>query len=232
MKKFSLLFASFLAFPVAIFAGSFEGTVRINLGSPGKAPTEMEYLTKNNRARITIRSTSKKDKTNEVTQLVDYDKPEMIMLFPDKKSYMAMPMKGTLEAVGNAFGTKETVLEKTGEKEKILGYTCEKYLAKSPKNTSEMWITSDLGSFPGVNMAASKAVTGESWEKMFANKNVFPLRMITYDKKGKEESRWEVTEVRKESVPDSSVTPPADYQRMDMPDMGGMMKGIMKGLGR
>lgn len=232
MKKSSfILLASLLAFPAAILAAPFEGTVNINISTPGKTPTEMEFQAKKNRARVSIRS-AKKDKSNEVTQLVDYEKPEMITLIPDKKTYMAMPMKGAFEAVGNAFSTKDTVVEKTGETQKILGYTCEKYLAKSPKNTSEMWFTDDLGAFPGLNAPASKAIAGESWEKAFGSRDVFPMRMIAYDKKGKEESRWEVISVKKESVPDSAVNPPADYQRMDMPDIGGMMKGMMKGLGR
>jgi hypothetical protein len=47
-------------------------------------------------------------------------------------------------------------------------------------------------------------------------KKTFPLRSVEYDKSGKELTRAEVTEVKKEKLDDSEFVVPADYAHVPM----------------
>jgi|GEM_PF-5580068 len=127
-------------------------------------------------------------------------------------------------------------LEKTGETEKILGYTCEKYLLKTKDATSELWLTDGLGTFLGLGSGANpmggwhaKGATAQAWEKALAGKNMFPLRVVGLTGRGKGD-RMEVTEIKKESVPDSEFVPPDDFKKFELPPVADMLKGLMKGL--
>lgn len=84
-----------------------------------------------------------------------------------------------------------------------------------------------------------------AWERALEGKDMFPLRVIGYEKgkprseKGKsseksrgksaganESFRMEVTAIDKTPLPDSLFNPPAGYKKFDM---GGMMKGMIPG---
>ena len=65
---------------------------------------------------------------------------------------------------------------------------------------------------------------GQAWERALAGKELFPLRVVSLDKGGKQTFRMEATAIDRKSLPDSLFAPPAGYQKFDM---GGMMKGMM-----
>ena len=170
--------------------------------------------------------------------IMDYEKMEMVMLMPTEKMYMVTSMKSAVEnANSNAVQDPKFKFEKTGVTEKILGYTCEKYLMTSSDTNMEMWMTEELGTFMGMGnaMSGGRGARGQppqaqAWEKAIAGKNLFPMRMVGLDPKGKENFRWETVSVDKKSVPDSEFMPPAGFQKFEMPAMGDMMKGMMKGM--
>jgi hypothetical protein len=116
-----------------------------------------------------------------------------------------------------------------------------------------MWLAEGLGTFAGFSggknpMARGRAAPSPAWERALAGKDVFPLRVVGYEKgvlaKGKsadakaekakgseklnagEAFRLEVTAIDKSAQPDSLFSPPAGYQKFDM---GGMMKGLIPG---
>jgi hypothetical protein len=85
-----------------------------------------------------------------------------------------------------------------------------------------------------------------AWERALEGKDLFPLRVVGYEKgkprsekgksaekskgknaSGNESFRMEVTAIDKAPLPDTLFNPPAGYQKFDM---GGMMKGMMKGM--
>jgi hypothetical protein len=239
MKKiFSLLCAGILLVPAVVSAASnFEGSMKVQMISPSSKdkPMEMDYLVKGSKARVTTHL-SEKEKGGTMIMIMDYAKLESLMIMPEQKMVMVMPIKEAIEATTSKEAAN-TELEKTGEKEKILGYTCEKYRMKSPDAITEMWVTDELGAFAGMGAggmgaARSKNATMQAWEKALAGKNLFPLRIVGFNPAGKETFRMQWIAVKKESVPNSAFDVPEDYQKMDMSGMGGLMKGMMKGFGR
>lgn len=231
MKKFlpTLLFACALALPPALTAASFEGKVTMQMTGPTKEPIPMVFSIKEGFSRTDM--TMGQGMT--MALIMDQTKKESILLMPSMKMYKITPFAKTQEAVKGQVDKSEASLEKTGETEKILGYTCEKYLVKFDGGSSQLWVTDQLGTFMGMggggNPMSGRATATPAWEKALAGKNFFPLRNVTFDKAGKEIVRMEASAVEKQSIPASAFTVPADFQKM--PDMGDMMKGMVPGAG-
>lgn len=146
--------------------------------------------------------------------------------------YMVMPIPAQADQPQTQ-ADSDVTLEKTGETEKILGYTAEKYISKSKGTTTELWLTDQLGSFMGAG-AGGGGMMGQrgkqsnstlAWEKALKGKELFPLRAVGKSADGKETFRLEVTSVDKTSLPASLFVPPEAYQKMDMSSM-------MRGMGR
>lgn len=237
MKSFlRLILASTLLAPAALFAASFEGKVSYKLTTPREKPMEMHQSIKGDKMRTEMPGMKEGGST-----ILDAKKKEMIMLMDSEKMYMTMQIPEGEDLPGGR--GEDMKIEKTDVTEKILGYTATKYIATHDNTKSEMWLAEGIGSFQGMGSSGGggggglfggrkKSTSGpgaKSWEKALAGKDLFPLRVVELDKAGKERFRMEVTAIKKESLPDSLFTPPADYQKFDM---GGMMKGLIPGLGR
>ena len=69
-----------------------------------------------------------------------------------------------------------------------------------------------------------KAANAAKWEEALKGKGGFPLRVITRDAKGRDSFKMEATKIEPGSVPDSMFSPPAGYQKFEMPDIGSMFK--------
>jgi len=236
MKSFlRLLVAGVLLAPAALLAASFEGKISYKLTSPREKVMEMHQSIKGDKMRTEMPGAKEGG-----SMILDAKKKEMIMLMDSQKMYMTMQIPEGSDVTGGR--ADDVKIEKTNVTEKILGYTATKYIATHDTTKSEMWLAEGIGTFMGMGNNSSgggggglfggrkKADSGaKSWEKALAGKDLFPLRVVELDKAGKERFRMEVTAIKKESLPDSLFTPPADYQKFDM---GGMMKGLIPGLGR
>lgn len=219
-----LLAIAALAAPAVLGAASFEGQVRMKISDARGRSHEMEQRIKEGRVRTEMNT----GKGETMAVIMDLPKREMIMLMPEQHMYMvhALPDPTAVAGADDA----EFSFEKTGETEKILGYTCTKYLAKSKDATTDVWVTEELGRFAGLGngpgpmgMGRRAAAPQAAWEKALAGKDFFPLRVVSHDAKGKENFRLEALSVDKSTQPDALFTPPADYQKFDM---GGMMQGM------
>ena len=226
MKKF-LTLLTLLVTPAALFAASFEGKVSFKMTMPREKPQEMTYSVKGSKIRMEMGG--QKDAPG---MIMDMEKKEMITLMDSEKMYMVMAIPDEVATKGAK--AVDTKLEKTGQKEKILGYTAEKYLSTTDGEKTELWLAEGIGSFAMMGGANSGKRKGGSpaWEKALAGKDLFPLRIVSLDKAGKETFRMETTAINKQSLPDSLFTPPAGYQKFDMGGLGGMMKGLIPGLAR
>jgi hypothetical protein len=227
------LLTAALLLPVALSAAStFEGELRMQMTSGKEKPFDIDYFLKGGKARIVPQLGQK----GSMAMIMDTTKMEMTMLMPEQKMYMVTSIKSATEEAAKQAGTADVVPERTGRKEKILGYTCEEYLLKSKDGTSSaIWVTDEIGAFAGLGGGGmsggrGRGPTAQAWENAFAGKNQFPMRVIGLDKKGVENFRMEVTKIEKKSLPDADFLPPAGYQKFEMPPMGDMMKGMMKGL--
>ncbi|MES2694930.1 MAG: DUF4412 domain-containing protein [Verrucomicrobiota bacterium] len=224
----TLLLCSLLL-PAALFAAPFEGKVSLKMSSDGKAH-DIRYNIKGDKLRIDMPAASGGKSMGGM--IVDLGKKETTMLMDEQKMYMTMAMPDN--TAPKASGKNEDVkLEKTSQTEKILGYLATKYLATSKDSTTEMWLAEGIGMFTSLSgsnpMGGRKAAAPQGWESSLAGKELFPLRVVTKNKGGKETFRMEATAVDKQSLPDTLFAPPADYQKLDM---SGMMKGLLPGTSR
>lgn len=214
--SFTLLSAALLL-PGALSAKTFEGTVRMQISSGRSETHQLTYSIKGSKLRTEIQA----ENNMSVAAIMDLAKDEMMVLMPAQSMYMTMSIKATVQkATGQT--NNEAKLENTGITEKILGYTCTKYLATNKEGTVEIWATTELGTFMGLGnfMGGNKAKSG--WEQAVVGKDFFPLRVRNADK-GSNQFSLEATAVEPKSLPDSFFTPPEGYRKFDM---GGMMQGM------
>lgn len=221
LALFSL--AAFVA-PAVVHAAAFEGSVRMKMTSGRGQSHEITFHVKEGLQRTDIET----GRGNSVAAITNFAKQEMIILMPEQKMYMVQPLQTMAAAAEKMNGANDVTFEKTGETEKILGYTCTKYVTTSQGITSDIWATEELGRFMGLGhggnpMGGRRAQAQQpAWAKALMGKDFFPLRVVSHDDKG-EQFRMEAVAVEKAAQPDSLFTPPADYHKFDL---GGMMQGL------
>jgi hypothetical protein len=226
MKRLPTLLLFYALFsPVALLAVGFEGNVLFKI-TTGQSSHDIDYRVKGGLARIDVQT---KDATACV--IIDSAKQEVTVLILERKMYMVQSIAGKVGATAN-IDTSQTSFEKTGVTEKILGYDCTKYIAKSKETTSEIWATDELGAFLGFGFnggdrrAGAAAGSGQAWEAALAGKNFFPLRVTAINSNGKEINRLEATAVEKKTLPDTDFAPPSDFQKLDL---GALIRGSTPG---
>lgn len=229
MKKLLTLLTLLLV--PALGAATFEGTVNFKTTDSRKRSSEMLYSVKDSRLRIDMKAGKEGGYT-----VMDMPKMEMIMVMTEQRMYMTMSLKDVAEKTAKEVADDVT-FEKTNETEKILGYTATKYISTYKGEATDMWLAEGLGAFmmPGSNpMAGGRggSTAAKSWEKALQGKNLFPLRIVNKDKKGKETNRMEVTAIDKKKLDEALFTVPEGYTKFDMGNMGGMLKGLMQGFGK
>lgn len=223
MKKLLLLLAGFALAPAVLCAADFEGKVKFKLTPANGRSQEMQYASKGGKARIEMASPQ-----GAMVMVMDPAKRETLMIMEEQRMYMTMPMPDV--AAPASAPKEEAKLEKTGQTEKILGFLAEKYLSTYGDTKTELWLGEGLGSFIAMNTGGAGPrgrggpPTPAAWEKALAGKALFPLRVVSYDKSGKESFRMEAVDITKQALTEAMFAPPADFQKFDM---GGMMKGMM-----
>lgn len=227
MKKLLMFwFATVFATTNALHAADFEGVVTLKTSGPRGTPSDMTFSLTKGRSRIDMKTAE----AGTPAMLFDQAKEEITILMPEQKMYLVRPMPKPGETPAGP--REDATLEKTNETEKILGYECTKYISTSREGTTEAWVTDQLGTFMG--LAGGNPMGGpggrrgrggipEGWANALRGKDAFPLRVVTRDASGKESFRMEATSVEKKSLPASTFTPPADFQKFDM---DGMMRGM------
>ncbi len=244
MKKLfpALLLACALVVPAALTAATFEGKVTMQMSSGQKAGAQdMTYSIKDDLVRIDMQIKDKSGKSagGMGGMIMDAKKQEMIMLMPQQQMYMVHSLAAPTGQPGAAHEGADKVpeysLDKTGETETILGYKCEKFVMKTDKSSTAMWLTSELGGFMGSGSGGMGGFGGrrgsgsqqaQAWEKALAGKNMFPMRVVGSSPDGKESFRMEVTAVEKQSLPASDFQVPAGWRKFEMPNMEEMMKSM------
>ena len=217
------LLALLLLAPAAVLAAAFEGKVNFKL-SAGRAPAEqIGYQVKGGKIRLDLVGQA------EVGGIIlDVAKKQTLVIMDAQRMYMVMPMADVAAQAATA-KPDESTLEKTGEREKILGYEAVKYVSTHAGKKTDLWLAEGLGKFMAMESLqpmGGGARSSQPWERALAGLELFPLRIVSYDTGAKEEFRLEATAIEKKSLPDSLFAPPAGYQSLDM---GGMMPGLMPG---
>lgn len=217
-----------LAAVIAVAATAFEGRVSLGMKSGRDKEQVIDYAMKEGFVRMEPKSAE----AGGSAMIMDWGRQQMIMLMPEQHMFMVMPLKAPLERAAARAQNPETKVEKTGRTETILGYLCEEYVTTERGETTEMWITDQLGSFAGLGGgnpmagmmgggAAAKPAAG-GWEQALKGRpGAFPLRVVSRDGKGRETFRLEAKKIEPGSLPDSLFAPPAGYQKFSLPGFGG-----------
>lgn len=212
----------------ALSAPAFEGKVSLGFSDEKGREQVIDYALKGSLVRL-----EPKMKDAEGTAMImDAAKQEMTILMPAEQMYMVMPLRGMPAQGKAATETKDVKVEKTGRTETILGYLCEEYVMTDKGQTTEMWITDQIGSFMGLSgggnpmggmMGGRKAkAEGAAWEQVLKGKQgAFPLRVVGRNAKGKESFRLEAKKIEPGTLPDSLFAPPAGFQKFSMPALPG-----------
>ena len=237
MKKLStLLIGSVLLFPHLLPAETFEGKVTMKVTDAKGTTVPLTFNLKEGFSRIDVDAGPGKS----ASMIMDLTKKEMTMLIPQQRMYLVQPL--TLPAAAATAGvpdpSPDVSFEKTAETQKILGYDCVKFIAKTKDSTTEIWTTDQLGTFLGMGgggmmggrRGGPPGAGSQPWAQALAGKKFFPLLVVTRDASGKETSRMEATAVDKQSLPASLFAPPEGWQNLGdmMKGMGGMPPGMMR----
>lgn len=231
-----LAVGSLLTAAPAFAADTFEGQVSFTITS-GKGRTQsMDYTMKGQAVRMDINAEG-----HEVSNIMDLTKHEMTMLIHEQHMYMVQPMPAMNAAprAGTPAGKDAAPIgepEKTGKTETILGYLCHQVLVKEKDKTTELWLADGLGLFMGLGGGnpmmgggSRGGATVAKWEQALKGVGGFPIRVISRDAGGKETFRMEATRITPGPQPDSEFVPPADYQKLSIPGMGGGMNPFGRG---
>jgi hypothetical protein len=223
-----------LAASVGFAADAFEGKISLNMTADRGGTVTMNYAIKGQKIRNEMTAQG-----HQMVSILDLAKQEMLMVMPDQGMYMVMPIKQPMEAAAGKAGDFGGDVEVTGKTETILGYKCHQILVKDKGAVTEVWAAEGLAAFTGLDQAGGgspmagmfgggggKPPAAAKWEQVLKSKGGFPLRVIARDAAGKQTMKMEATKVEPGSLPDSLFAPPAGFQKFDMPNMGGMLKGL------
>lgn len=221
-----LLAGLLLGSSVATVATAFEGRVTLALKSGREAEQVIEYAVKGPRFRVEPRAEGMPDGT---AMILDLERKEMVFLMPGERMYLAQPLKGGVAAAA-AERAGKAELRKTGRTETILGYACEEYVVQEGKETVELWITDQLGSFVGLaldnpmaGMMGGGGAKPRGWEDELRSRGgAFPLRVVGRDGRGRESMRLEVRKVEPGDVPDGLFRVPDGFQKVPLPDLSAL----------
>lgn len=186
-----LFHATALSAPV-MAATEFEGSIHMDTKSTD-GNVQVVYFIKPTIMRVEMRSGQ-----GRAITIQDFEQKKLYTLIPQMKQYTITPLTGSLGE-----NQEEAKPVKTGKIKKILGYNCELYKMKSKEGKMEMWATKEI---PAIK-TLSHNVEGST---------LTPLRIVTFDKSGKEVARQEVTKINEKKLADSLFKPPASYKQFEM----------------
>jgi hypothetical protein len=113
-------------------------------------------------------------------------------------------------------------LTATGQKTKLLGFSCERFELKRNGEILEIWATDQLLPFPDYRRNQphrfGPRMIGEIWPELVRQRKLFPLRATLRFESGSERYRFEVQAVHRETIADpegSLFGPPAGYHEID-----------------
>ena len=220
-----LCMGALLIAPALFAADAFEGKVSFVMTTGNSKPVTMNQSYKGKAVRTDMDGMPG-------GMIMDFGKKEMTILMNEERMYMVHPLKPS--DIPQEIKDKPAAdpdVEVTGKTEKILGYLCNQILVKDGKTVTEMWVAEGLGMFAGLGNQGGGGMFGKKkggaesaakWEKALKGKGGFPLRVVTRDSAGKETYKMEAKKIEKGGVTDADFLPPKDFQKFEMPDMGGM----------
>ena len=193
-------------------AEEFEGIVHFK-STTGERSRDYDYLIKGKKTRIEV-----EEGNRNVSVIVDHDAQKTLMLMPERKMVMQIPMdQARPEADAGTRQANELI--RTGETETILGHTCEKLISKSDEIETEICGAQGMGFYAGMYGMRRPGMGGgdnaPAWVRELKAKGFFPLRIIARGKDGTEKTHLEATKIEKKSLDPSMFVVPPDFKTFD-----------------
>lgn len=215
----------------------FEGEISMNVvNTSGQKPQPMTVVLANKSPKVRLDLTGGSGASANPmlagggALLVDVPAKKGYLLVTSQKKAMVIDfeqMKAQQKAFAGAGAGKPgaatpdegpPVIEKTGKKEVIAGYTCEDWKVKTKTSHGDMCVAEGLKIFDiaDLGMGAPELTLASA-----AGANHFPLKVVTYNAQNVEQVRMEVTKVEKKALDASRFVVPADFQVIDINAMLG-----------
>jgi len=199
--------------PRVMRAQTFEGEIGL------KTPSgPIDAVVKGGKARFTTQTPM-----GPTPIIMDPAAKEMYIVVDAQKMVMVMKLDDAMRSNTDTSTGTLTALNKT---DTVAGHQCSIFRYLSATSAEDLCIASNLGNlgvmglFGGMGGGMGRGRTGSSrapgWAGALAQQGGFPLRVA--DTTGT--VKYEITRIESKPVPDSLLTPPADYQRMAMPGFG------------
>lgn len=205
MKLLNTTFALilFLLAGTAIAQEAFEGKVVFDVEADGEQQV-MDYYAKDRRFRMEM-----PDEGGSI--LFDSQALKMYVIMDEQKMYMESQMMPL--SMGGAGS-----VSKTGETKTILGYDCEKFLFEQEDLKGEAWMTKELGAFMFFMESQQEM---PAWQSEVLDAGYFPLQVKQFNKRENSQSVYNVIEVTPMELSSDLFVPPANYQKLDLMNLGG-----------
>lgn len=206
MKKFNIVLALiiFLLAGITFAQDAFEGKVIFEVQEEGNQQV-MDYYAKDKRFRMDM-----PDKGGSI--LFDSHALKMYVIMDEEKMYMESQMMPL--SMGSGGGS----VSKTGETKTILGYDCEKFVFEQEDLKGEAWMTKELGAFMFFMESQQEL---PAWQSEVLDAGYFPLQVTQFNKRENKQSVYNVIEVTPMELSSDLFVPPANYQKLDLMNMGG-----------
>lgn len=192
----------------AVLAQAFEGVIEFTK-TTGPVVTNYRYFVKGDRIRI--EEIGARGDVQGI-MLVDTRDRTVTAVSPERKLYMDVPNMRLPKEV-------EAQVTKTSEQKQIAGYTCEKWLVKSPREDRQMtyWVAADEFNFfiPLLETLNRKDEQAIFFLQIKDSKGVFPMLGLEQKMDGAEVSRLEATSVVKSVQKASLFEIPAGYNKFE-----------------
>lgn len=205
MKVFKMrhVLMLFLIAGIAFGQEAFEGKVVFDVEADGEQQV-MDYYAKDKRFRM--------DMPEEGGSIVfDSQALKMYVIMDEQKMYMESQMMPL--SMGGAGS-----VSKTGETKNILGYDCEKFLFEQEDLKGEAWMTKELGAFMFFMESQQEM---PAWQSEVLDAGYFPLQVKQFNKRENSQSVYNVIEVTPMELSSDLFVPPANYQKLDLMNLGG-----------
>ena len=220
------------------FLGSdFEGQITMQLSTKAKPQDDKPLVMslKKPKYRVDMPPHGASKPAENVSVILDIPAKKATTLMHATKTAMVLDLDQLKNMQGQFYGmaggtpsapaqpnAPPPTFTNTGKKDTVAGYTCDIWTMTSSDGKK-----GDACLAEGITWVDLGAVGGFTSLGVFASEaNHFPLRFISYDAKGAEESRVEATKIEKKKLDDSAFVAPPDYKVMDM---AAMMNGMLGG---
>ncbi len=203
---------TFLFLPNLFAQGTFEGKVIFQVMDESMTQN-ISYFVKDDKFRI-----EPEESKGQGVMIYDSESKTMIVVMPEQKMYMEMPMQMDSENME----TDENGLEyfkNTGETKEINGYTCERFIFKDEEGEGEAWMTKGLGGFLFFTDFGGGQPKEEEWQKAMMDEGYFPMEVSMVDESGNSKQVFRVIELTPMDLDDALFAPPAGFQKLDMKGM-------------